>query len=166
MKHPFEVFLHSVLIIPLQRKPWSIAECDFSLDLFQFIYLYMHVLVKCIKDCLVVLKINQSGVPGWLSRLSIQLLISGQVLISRSWDQPLHWAPCWAWCLLTKREKGKNKLIILYALFYDFLFPQKNMFWSSSHTHMYKSTSLPRTDLLYPIIWRYKGLLKASTFIL
>ena len=34
----------------------------------------------------------KTGESGWLSWLSIQLLISGQVLISVSWV----WAPCWA----------------------------------------------------------------------
>ena len=34
------------------------------------------------------------GVPGWLSLLSVGLLISAQVMISGSWDQALHWAPC------------------------------------------------------------------------
>ena len=32
-------------------------------------------------------KIEQTGAPGWLSRLSVQLLISAQVMIPRSWDQ-------------------------------------------------------------------------------
>ena len=34
------------------------------------------------------------GAPGWLSWLNIQLLVSAQVVISRSWDRALQWAPC------------------------------------------------------------------------
>ena len=30
------------------------------------------------------------GAPGWLSRLSVQLLISAQVLISQLWDRAPH----------------------------------------------------------------------------
>ena len=45
-------------------------------------------------------KIWHSGAPGWLSGLSVQLLISAQVMIPGLWD----WAPCWAlhwaWSLL------------------------------------------------------------------
>ena len=33
------------------------------------------------------------GVPGWVSRLGIQLLISALVFISGSWDQDFHWTP-------------------------------------------------------------------------
>ena len=32
--------------------------------------------------------------PGWLSQLSVQLLVSAQAMVSGSWD----WAPCWAPC--------------------------------------------------------------------
>ena len=38
--------------------------------------------------------------PGWLSRLSIWLLISAQVLISGSSIQASCWAPCWVWSRL------------------------------------------------------------------
>lgn len=34
------------------------------------------------------------GEPGWLSRLGVPLMVSAQVLISRSWDQDPHRAPC------------------------------------------------------------------------
>ena len=51
---------------------------------------------------IVFLKSITSGVPGWLSRLSVQLLISAQVLISGFWVQALCWAPHWAWSLLKK----------------------------------------------------------------
>ena len=38
------------------------------------------------------LKRKRLGAPGYLSQLSIRLLILAQVMISGSWD----WAPCWA----------------------------------------------------------------------
>jgi len=38
--------------------------------------------------------LNPVGVPGWLSRLSVWLLTSAQVVVSGSWDQ----APCRALC--------------------------------------------------------------------
>lgn len=38
----------------------------------------------------------KDGVPGWLSRLSIQLLVSPQVVISGSWDGAQHRTPCLA----------------------------------------------------------------------
>ena len=43
---------------------------------------------------------SQMGVPGYLSRLSIWLLISARVMISGSWDRAPHqvWAECGA-CL-------------------------------------------------------------------
>ena len=34
-----------------------------------------------------------TGAPGWLNQLSIQLLISAQVMISGSWDQAQRRAP-------------------------------------------------------------------------
>ena len=37
---------------------------------------------------------------GWLSWLSVWLLISAQVMISWSWDQAPHWVLCWLWSLL------------------------------------------------------------------
>ena len=46
------------------------------------------------------------GLPGWLSQLSIQLLISAQVLISGLWIQAPHWAPHLAWSLLKNKEDG------------------------------------------------------------
>jgi len=52
------------------------------------------------------------GVPAWLSQLSVQLLISGQILISRSLVQAPHWAPRWARNLLKifkKKEKKERK---------------------------------------------------------
>lgn len=49
------------------------------------------------------------GAPGWLSQLSIQLLISAEVLISESWVQALRWAPGWVGSLLKKKEKEKKK---------------------------------------------------------
>ena len=38
--------------------------------------------------------------PGWLSGLSVHLLILAQVMISGSWDLTLHWALHWAELLL------------------------------------------------------------------
>ena len=38
--------------------------------------------------------------PGWLSQLSIQLLISTWVMISGLWDWGACWAPRWVWSLL------------------------------------------------------------------
>jgi len=35
-------------------------------------------------------KLASPGVPGWLSRLSVQLLISARVVISGSWDPAPH----------------------------------------------------------------------------
>ena len=40
------------------------------------------------------------GVPGWLSQLSIWLLILAQVMISESWDWALSQTLCSAWSLL------------------------------------------------------------------
>ena len=37
-------------------------------------------------------KTRQIGEPGWLSRLSVLLLISAQVVIPRWWDRALHQA--------------------------------------------------------------------------
>ena len=41
-----------------------------------------------------------SGAPGWLSRLSVWLVISAQVMVSGLWDQPLSQALHWEWNLL------------------------------------------------------------------
>ena len=46
------------------------------------------------------LKNGSQRTPGWLSRLSIQLLISAQVMIPGSWDEAQRWAPGWVWGLL------------------------------------------------------------------
>ena len=45
---------------------------------------------------------NQShlGAPGWFSQLGVQFLILGQVVISESQDQALHWALCSAHSVL------------------------------------------------------------------
>ena len=40
------------------------------------------------------------GIPGWLSWLSLQLLISAQVMILELWDWAPSWALHWAWTLL------------------------------------------------------------------
>ena len=45
------------------------------------------------------LKVHFRG-PGWLSQLSVQLLIYAQVVIPESWDQVLRLALHWAWRLL------------------------------------------------------------------
>ena len=48
---------------------------------------------------------NQRGlepVPGWLSWLSVQLLVSVQVMISGLRDQALHWVPCSTWSLFER----------------------------------------------------------------
>ena len=47
-----------------------------------------------------VLKKLPMGAPGWLSWLSVWLLISAQVMISGSWDRAPHRALPWAWTLL------------------------------------------------------------------
>ena len=52
---------------------------------------------------------ESTGVPEWIRRLSVQLLISGQVLTSGSWVQALHWAPCWMWSLFKKKKPKKTK---------------------------------------------------------
>ena len=39
--------------------------------------------------------------PGWLSQLSVQLLILAHVLMSQLWDGALSWVPAWAGSLLT-----------------------------------------------------------------
>ena len=39
---------------------------------------------------------TSSGVPGWLSRLNVWLLVSAQVMIPRSWHQAQCRAPRWA----------------------------------------------------------------------
>ena len=43
---------------------------------------------------------KRKGAPGWLSQLSIWLLILTQVIISGLWDQPPCWAPTWVGSLL------------------------------------------------------------------
>ena len=42
-------------------------------------------------------------VSGWLSRLSVQLRISAQVMISSP--------PVWAWSLLKKKKKKRKKIL-------------------------------------------------------
>ena len=42
----------------------------------------------------------QTGVPGWLSRLSVQLLISAQVTIPGLGDRAIHGVPLWVWSTL------------------------------------------------------------------
>ena len=73
------------------------------------------------------LKIYTSGV-AWVAQLSVQLLISAQVMISQSWAWLPHQAPCWVWnllkilslplplspSLLTHSEKIKIKKIYIY----------------------------------------------------
>ena len=46
------------------------------------------------------IKTTVRGTPGWLSWLSVQLLISTQVMIPGSWDLAPGWAPSWACTLL------------------------------------------------------------------
>ena len=46
------------------------------------------------------LNCQRFGAPGWLSWLSIRLLIWAQVMISRSWDRAPRWTPSRAWSLL------------------------------------------------------------------
>ena len=46
------------------------------------------------------LKMHIPGAPGWLSCLSVQLLISVQVMIPGLWDQALCWALRCMWSLL------------------------------------------------------------------
>ena len=40
-------------------------------------------------------ELSVTGVPMWLSWLSVWLLISAQVMISQLWDQAPHWALSW-----------------------------------------------------------------------
>ena len=54
-----------------------------SLCVFKYFTMWLKPYIN-----LVFKKMYNSGVPGWLSRLSIWLLISAQVMISGSWDQP------------------------------------------------------------------------------
>ena len=42
----------------------------------------------------------ETAVPGWLSQLSIQLLVLAQVMFSGLWDWAPCRAPCWTWKLL------------------------------------------------------------------
>ena len=50
-----------------------------------------------------------SGAPGWLSWLSIQLLVLAQVKTSGWWDRAQHQAPCWAWNLLEIQKLLEKK---------------------------------------------------------
>ena len=50
-------------------------------------------------DIVTILKTNHEA-PGWLSRLSIRLLISAQIVILESWDQAQCWALWGPWSLL------------------------------------------------------------------
>ena len=45
------------------------------------------------------LKFYNKRVPGWLSQLSIQLLISAQVMTTKLWDEAPCWALHWVWSL-------------------------------------------------------------------
>ena len=54
----------------------------------------------------ITLKLRTLRVPGWLSELSVQLLISAQVMVSRSWDRDAY--P--AWVLVGSR------LVVFYVL--------------------------------------------------
>ena len=49
--------------------------------------------------CDILSKVNVSEAPGWLSRLSVWLLISA-VMILGSWDKAPCQGLCWAWSLL------------------------------------------------------------------
>ena len=52
---------------------------------------------------------TSGGASGWLSWLSIGLLILAQVMNPRSWERAPHQALCWAWNLL--------KIFSLYSTF-------------------------------------------------
>ena len=39
-------------------------------------------------------KKKKDGMPGWLSHLTVQLLVSAQVMSSGNQGQAPHWAPC------------------------------------------------------------------------
>jgi len=52
-------------------------------------------------------KKEKKGAPGWLSWLSIRLLISRV--------QALHWAPRWVWNLLKKQNKTQQNKTHLYC---------------------------------------------------
>ena len=45
------------------------------------------------------LRIGTRGASGWLSRVSVRLLVSAQVMIPGLWDRAPHRALCWAWNL-------------------------------------------------------------------
>jgi len=44
-------------------------------------------------------QVDSKRLPGWLSPLSLWLLISAQVMISGLWGRAPHRAPSWAWSL-------------------------------------------------------------------
>ena len=68
------------------------AENTYSNKLIEYVNLYWRTHKLNIWLFLFFLK-NHTGVPGWLSRLSAQLLISTHVMTSGSWDQS---SPCGA----------------------------------------------------------------------
>ena len=66
-----------------------------------------------------------SGVPGWLSQLSVWLLISAQFLTSGLWVQALHGAARWAWSLLkNKTTITKKKTFPSIKKTPEFIVPQ------------------------------------------
>ena len=50
------------------------------------------------------LKVYSLVAAGWLSPLSVSLLVLAQLAISGSWDRAPHQAPCWVWSLLKSEE--------------------------------------------------------------
>ena len=65
------------------------TECLVNFIINMWIFINSSYPRMCLKAVIV-------EVHGWLSQLSIHILISAQVMISRSWDWALHWA----WSLL------------------------------------------------------------------
>ena len=73
-----------------------------------------------LSDCGGETKVNNAGAPGWLSRLSVGLLISAQVTISGLWDWALHWTPCWVRGLLKIPPLSPSLPHVLSLLLYFF----------------------------------------------
>ena len=83
--------------------------------------------ILCISNLLLHANYSKTGVPCWLSRLSVWLLISAQILIWVLWVQALRWGPHWAWSLLKKIKQFAPKLSNLKQ--WTFIF--SHIFWGS-----------------------------------
>ena len=80
--------------------------------------------------------------PGWLSWLSIWLLVLAQVIISGFWDQALHWALHWV-CGLLK--------ILFLPLFLPLPCPSLNKRWGAPGGSAVEW--LPLAQVLIPGSW-------------